>query len=217
MKKKTRSRNPEKTRAKILKAATRLFTKSGYEGTSLSGIVRATGVNKRMIYHYFGDKRGLYHAVFVQEWAELKSWIDRDLQEHLRRPGDVRDLLVRFVETFFDFLSEHQHFTRLMMWEGLEGGDVSKATWKEIRGPLFLQAEFIIQQAQKEGLLDPAFQPGHLVISFLATVTYYFAYAPSLGDMIRKDPLAPATLRERKKQTTLLLESIFRKPRKARP
>ncbi len=211
MKKKKQVRNPEKTRARILKAATRLFTKSGYQGTSLSEIVKATGINKRMIYHYFGDKRGLYRAVFVQEWAELKVWFDRAVQDHVHETGNFRELMVKLVEVFFDFLSEHQYFTRLMMWDGLEGGDVSNATWKEIRGPLFVQAEFIIHEAQKEGLLDPDFDPGHLIISFLAMTTYYFAYAPSLADIIRKDPLAPATLRERKKQTTLLLEAIFRK------
>ena len=96
-----------------------------------------------------------------------------------------------------------------MMWDGLEGGEISRSTWKEIRGPLFIQTEFLIQEAQKEGLLNKKFHPGHLIISLLATTTYYFAYASSLGDMLRTDPLAPATLRERKKQTKFLLESVF--------
>lgn len=209
MKKKKQVRNPEKTRERILKAATKLFPQSGYEGTSLSEIVTATGVNKRMIYHYFGDKRGLYQAVFIREWSELKKWLDKAMESNLESTGNIRDLLVKFVDVFFDFLAEHQYFTRLMMWDGLEGGEISRSTWKEIRGPLFIQTEFLIQEAQKEGLLSKKFHPGHLIISLLATTTYYFAYASSLGDMLRTDPLAPATLRERKKQTRLLLESVF--------
>jgi len=209
MKKKKQVRNPEKTRERILKAATKLFTRSGYEGTSLREIVTETGINKRMIYHYFGDKRGLYQAIFVREWSELKTWLDKAMQVNLESTGNIRDLLVKFVDVFFDFLAEHQHFTRLMMWDGLEGGEISRSTWKEIRGPLFIQTEFLIQEAQKEGLLNKKFHPGHLIISLLATTTYYFAYASSLGDMLRTDPLAPATLRERKKQTKLLLESVF--------
>ena len=209
MKKKKQVRNPEKTRERILKAATKLFTRSGYEGTSLREIVTETGINKRMIYHYFGDKRGLYQAIFVREWSELKTWLDKAMQVNLESTGNIRDLLVKFVDVFFDFLAEHQHFTRLMMWDGLEGGEISRSTWKEIRGPLFIQTEFLIQEAQKEGLLNKKFHPGHLIISLLATTTYDFAYASSLGDMLRTDPLAPATLRERKKQTKLLLESVF--------
>ena len=209
MKKKKQVRNPEKTRERILKAATMLFTRSGYEGTSLREIVTETGINKRMIYHYFGDKRGLYQAIFVREWSELKTWLDKAMQVNLESTGNIRDLLVKFVDVFFDFLAEHQHFTRLMMWDGLEGGEISRSTWKEIRGPLFIQTEFLIQEAQKEGFLNKRFHPGHLIISLLATTTYYFAYASSLGDMLRTDPLAPATLRERKKQTKLLLESVF--------
>ena len=209
MKKKKQVRNPEKTRERLLKAATKLFTRSGYEGTSLREIVTETGINKRMIYHYFGDKRGLYQAIFVREWSELKTWLDKAMQVNLESTGNIRDLLVKFVDVFFDFLAEHQYFTRLMMWDGLEGGEISRSTWKEIRGPLFIQTEFLIQEAQKEGLLNKKFHPGHLIISLLATTTYYFAYASSLEDMLRTDPLAPATLRERKKQTKLLLESVF--------
>jgi len=209
MKKKKQVRNPEKTRERILKAATKLFPQSGYEGTSLSEIVAATGINKRMIYHYFGDKRGLYQAVFIREWSELKNWLDKAMTSNLESTGNIRDLLVKFVDVFFDFLAEHQYFTRLMMWDGLEGGEISRSTWKEIRGPLFIQTEFLIQEAQKEGILSKKFHPGHLIISLLATTTYYFAYASSLGDMLRTDPLSPATLRERKKQTKLLLESVF--------
>jgi len=39
------------------------FTDKGYGGARIDSIARRSGANKRMIYHYFGDKDGLYLAV----------------------------------------------------------------------------------------------------------------------------------------------------------
>jgi len=56
-------RNPDASRANILRAATHAFASHGFEGARVEGIARAAQVNKRMLYHYFGDKRALYTAV----------------------------------------------------------------------------------------------------------------------------------------------------------
>ena len=50
-------RDPERTRATILAAATAEFSRKGLDGARVDEIARRSGVNKRMIYHYFGDKR----------------------------------------------------------------------------------------------------------------------------------------------------------------
>ncbi|MCY4130572.1 MAG: methylated-DNA--[protein]-cysteine S-methyltransferase [Gammaproteobacteria bacterium] len=54
----------ESSRDAILHAGTIAFSRSGYKGTTVDDIAKAAGVNKRMIYHHFGSKRGLYDEVF---------------------------------------------------------------------------------------------------------------------------------------------------------
>ena len=76
-------RNPEKTKANILKKATALFAKSGFEGTSINDIIQASEINKRMVYHYFGDKRGLYREIYLKEWGSLKIKLDQALADFL--------------------------------------------------------------------------------------------------------------------------------------
>ncbi|MCY4095256.1 MAG: TetR/AcrR family transcriptional regulator [Gammaproteobacteria bacterium] len=51
------------SRDAILTAGTHAFSKSGYKGTTVDDIAKLAGVNKRMIYHHFGSKRGLYDDV----------------------------------------------------------------------------------------------------------------------------------------------------------
>ena len=51
------------SRDAILRAGTLAFSESGYKGTTVDDIAKLAGVNKRMIYHHFGSKRGLYDDV----------------------------------------------------------------------------------------------------------------------------------------------------------
>lgn len=51
------------SRDSILQAGTVAFSKSGYKGTTVDDIANLAGVNKRMIYHHFGSKRGLYDEI----------------------------------------------------------------------------------------------------------------------------------------------------------
>src|ERR1041384_2239582 len=55
-------RNPERTRAAILEPARREVAAKGLAGARIDVVARRAGTNKRMIYHYFGDKDALYLA-----------------------------------------------------------------------------------------------------------------------------------------------------------
>lgn len=56
-------RNPQATQARILAAAEELFAAAGFAGTRIDAVAARSGANKRMIYHYFGDKEALFAAV----------------------------------------------------------------------------------------------------------------------------------------------------------
>lgn len=215
-KKNNKRRNPTQTKERILKEATRIFAVNGFAGSPISEIIKSSKVNKRMIYHYFGDKEGLYRSIFLQQWGELKAWFDRALQKRLEEAGPAplkgEGLLVDALGIFFDFMSTHQDFVRLTMWEGLEGGWVSRSIWKDVRGPIYFQIEFLVKQAQAAGILEKDLDAGHLIVSFLGAISFYFAYAPTLIDILHKDPFDPKALEERKTQVIHLLKSCFKNP-----
>lgn len=52
-----------------LDAAMRLFWRSGYDGTSLTDLTEAIGINRRSIYATFGNKEALFHLV-VRRYEE---------------------------------------------------------------------------------------------------------------------------------------------------
>jgi TetR/AcrR family transcriptional regulator len=54
------TRNPEASRARILEAARIEFVSHGLSGGRVDRIAAQSGVNKNLIYHYFGSKDALY-------------------------------------------------------------------------------------------------------------------------------------------------------------
>ncbi|MCK8061057.1 MULTISPECIES: TetR/AcrR family transcriptional regulator [unclassified Fusibacter] len=49
---------------RVINSAFEIFTKNDYEKASMNNIVKASGVSKGLIYHYFGNKEGLFNFLF---------------------------------------------------------------------------------------------------------------------------------------------------------
>jgi AcrR family transcriptional regulator len=65
------TRNPQETQSRILKAALEEFSAHGFHGARVDRIVKAAEVNKRMVYHYFDDKEGLFKALMKKELDKI--------------------------------------------------------------------------------------------------------------------------------------------------
>ena len=58
----------EQTRREIVQKAAPLFNQKGYEGTSLSDLMKATGLQKGGIYRHFSSKEELATEAFDYSW-----------------------------------------------------------------------------------------------------------------------------------------------------
>jgi len=83
-----REGNPAK-RAAIARAALEIFVRDGYTRASVDAIAAASGISKRTIYDYYGDKRQLFAATL----RETTAGHAREFQDLLGRTlADVTDL-----------------------------------------------------------------------------------------------------------------------------
>ena len=57
--KKKVTRNPDRTKANLLKAATALFSEKGYHGVTVDEIVSLAGVQEAMLNQYNGSKEDI--------------------------------------------------------------------------------------------------------------------------------------------------------------
>lgn len=72
----------EQSRERLLHSAIRLFAEQGYAKTSTRELAQAAGTNVAAISYYFGDKAGLYRAVFAQYAVDPQVKIARYDQPH---------------------------------------------------------------------------------------------------------------------------------------
>lgn len=63
-----------KTRPIILRTAIDEFLRCGSRGLRVDRVAAESGANKRMIYHYFGDREGLVDAVVSALISRLPDW-----------------------------------------------------------------------------------------------------------------------------------------------
>src|SRR5580704_17724426 len=59
----TRLRDPQRTRERLLQAASREIYRSGFQSASLNTILASAGVTKGALYHHFKNKEALGYAV----------------------------------------------------------------------------------------------------------------------------------------------------------
>lgn len=62
----TQAERTAATRARLLEAGRALFATDGYAAASTQAIVDAAGVTRGALYHQFGDKAGLFDAVYEE-------------------------------------------------------------------------------------------------------------------------------------------------------
>ena len=88
----------EQSRERLLLAGLRLFAQHGYNKTSTREIAEAAQVNVAAISYYFGDKAGLYRAVFSGPLSSPDDDIARYSDPALSLPEVLHGLYAGFLE-----------------------------------------------------------------------------------------------------------------------
>ncbi|MDX1736530.1 MAG: TetR family transcriptional regulator [Halioglobus sp.] len=105
----------EITRAKLLEAATRLFTEHGYEGVSIRDIENQAGVQRGLLAYHFQDKESLWKAMADATFTRLHD----ELHPRLELLGDLsmREQIAFIVRFYVRFTARHPELARLLSQE----------------------------------------------------------------------------------------------------
>jgi TetR/AcrR family transcriptional regulator, transcriptional repressor for nem operon len=91
----------DQTRRKIVEAAAPIFNRRGYEGTYLSDLMEATGLQKGGIYRHFSSKEELAAEAFDYTWTA--AWEARLL--HIDEKANGVEKLKQLIANFIDHRS----------------------------------------------------------------------------------------------------------------
>jgi AcrR family transcriptional regulator len=107
-------RDVEEARARILKAAEKLFAESGYEGVSMRKVASAARCSPGALYTLFPNKRALLRAIGEIAFAAL----DRELKRTKRGEADPIENLRRLGTGYVKFWRRNpDHFRTLFLIE----------------------------------------------------------------------------------------------------
>ena len=94
----------------LLKGAEELFSKHGFDGTSIRLIAKELGVNSSMISYYFGSKEALYLQIFSSRLIEIADEIASFDQLDLEPQKKLEAYLLVYIKR----ISSNQSFHRLL-------------------------------------------------------------------------------------------------------
>src|SRR5690242_21712852 len=148
--KRPQRRNPLATRQKLLSAARREFAASGLAGARVDEIAARAGVNKQLVYHYFGDKDALYLAVLEWVYEEIRAQERKLNLEGLAPERAIRKL----IEASFDHLAAHPDFIVLLNDENRGGARHVRSSRKleAMHSPLLSLVSTILSEGVKAGV-----------------------------------------------------------------
>ncbi len=203
------SRDPDRTRQRILNAATVEFSRFGLGGARVDRIAARAGANKRMLYYYFGSKEDLFLAALEERYAHIRS-AERGLElEHLA-PVEALGRLVQFT---WEYFLQHPEFLTFLNSENLhKGRHVRKSKRvREMHSPLVHTLAGILRRGERDGVFRKGLDPVQLYISIAGEGYFYLSNRYTLSQIFARDLMAPRALAERARHNAEMILNAVRK------
>src|ERR1700744_1531679 len=159
------SRNPDRTRRRILDAAFKEFFAHGYAGGRVDVIARRAKINKRMLYHYFGDKQKLYRAVVYRKISDRMESVETRAME----AEATSRLALWFQQNCAD-----AGWVRLLAWESLQTKN-DKVLGERERRRIVARVIARIRKKQSTGWLRKDVSAMHIYVAKLSLTMFPMA------------------------------------------
>jgi TetR/AcrR family transcriptional regulator len=119
-------------RERLLQAAIRLFAAKGFAATAVHEITNEAGVNRALLYYYFGDKQSLYQAVLEQGVDQFIAMQERSLAG----PGSHSERLLAFIREHLELIATRGELGRVMHRSLLDGHQAEFQHLERFQGTL---------------------------------------------------------------------------------
>lgn len=211
----TVKRDPEKTQARILDAATAEFAAKGYSGARTEQIAKRAKSNIRMLYHYHGSKDALYTRVLEDVLARLR---EQELQLDFSNATPLDGIL-----QLFDFIdghfSTHPELLQLLAFENLNKATHLRKSTRipQQASPVLDLINTLLQRGQAEGVFRTGIDALHLYVSMVSLAYYGKSHAHTLSRIFKQDLLARDWQAAHREQNHQMLAGFLSHPQPAKP
>lgn len=193
--KSSKTRDPKVTRARILAAAKAEFARKGLGGARVDDIAARAKTNKRMLYHYFGNKEDLFRITLEDAYAEFRE-AEAKLEIEKDDPITALKRLVRFT---WNYYLANPEFITLVNSENLHKARHIKNSKRsqEISRTFVGRMQALLERGAKAGQFRAGLDPVQVNIT-IAAIGYYYLTNRFTGSIIfERDFMSPTALAER--------------------
>ncbi len=191
-------------RIKLANALRDLLAQKDFSSITTAEISRTSGVNESLIYRYFGDKRGLLHAVldeYLENFVEQINWGMKGIE-------GTKNKLRKFIWSTIYFYDQDRVFSKILLLEVRNyPGYFTSETYEIVKQYTNLMLE-IIENGMKTGDIRKDLEARSIRQIVLGGIEHLI-----LPAIINDGPLDPDRLTE--KFCLLLFDGIQAKTKKA--
>ncbi len=205
-----RRRDPDQTRRAILEAARTEFCQHGFNGARIERISRRSKTNMRMIYHYFGNKEGMYLSVLESVYSDIRNQ-ELELDLAAKPPLDAMRRLVLFS---FDFFATRSDFIALISTENILKARFLKRlpSIQAMSVPLLDAIRDMLYRGESEGTFRSGIDPLQLYVTIVAQCQLHISNRYTLSVLFNQDLNDKEWLRERREHTVEIILAYLVKP-----
>ena len=203
-------RNADATRAKILQAALCEFSERGLPAASTDDIAERCGVNKRMIYYYFGSKEGLYLAALESVYENLVA-LEKEIEiEHLDPPAAIEAI----INLKIDYYVANPHFISFLSMENFYKARHLRKSKKldMFKSPLTDVIARILERGQRSGQFRHDVEPVNFYVSICGLCIMYFTNQHTLGVIFGRKMTRDDNIQRHKRTVVDIVLSYLQTP-----
>ena len=192
---KTRVRDADATKGRILEAAKQEFAKLGLGGARVDEIALQAQANKRMIYHYFGSKEELFTVVLEEAYIDIRTAEQKLELEHLPAAEALRKLVTFTWQYYLD----NPEFITLVNSENLHKARhiTGSERLKDVSRRFVDMVSDILKRGEAEGVFRSGIDAVQLNTTIAAIGYFYLTNRFTGAYLYERDYMTPEALDER--------------------
>ncbi|HEY4154890.1 MAG TPA: TetR family transcriptional regulator [Puia sp.] len=154
----------------LLDTAELLFSRKGFEGTSVRDIAEEAGINTAMISYYFGSKEKLMEAIFERRSLNIKEKVDLLMKDDSLDPFQK---MFSLLDEYIDRILQRKKFHRILLCEQVINQNpaiLEMLSKLKIRNSASINE--LIRAGQKKGLFKKQVDVPMLMNTLVGTITH---------------------------------------------
>jgi AcrR family transcriptional regulator len=204
------ARDPEVTQKRILAAARREFAQHGLGGARVDRIATRARINKRMLYHYFGNKDDLFKRTLEDAYAAFRI---AEAALHIENDPPII-ALQRLVSFTWDYYLANPEFITLVNSENLHKARHLKSSQliDDLNRPFVDRMRELLQRGAKQGVFFDNLDPVQILIT-IAGIGFHYLNNRHTGEIVYgRELMSESARRDRGEFNVMAIQRIVCRP-----